>query len=109
MGSELRQRLHIKNTQEIMLASRLLYDILGIEFQGDARGEVTINACFFSTYYSSGVCRILSSLDEGVAAGLSGGGTLSFAQRITEGKDCCKARLSSSTDVAYGGTARETR
>jgi hypothetical protein len=93
VGSKLRKSLHIKNTHEMMLASRIFYDILAIEFQGDANGEIRISSCFFSAYYSSGVCRMISSLDEGVAAGLSGGGKLSFLQRITEGEDCCRARL----------------
>ena len=30
-------------------------------------------------------------LDEGIAAGLSGGGKLTFSQRITEGKPQCEA------------------
>jgi hypothetical protein len=76
-----------------MEMSSILYQILGIDFEGDTSGEVTIKKCFFSDYYSQQVCQIISSLDEGVAAGLSGGGNLSFSGRITEGKDCCRARL----------------
>jgi len=93
LGQRLRKDLGIRSTREVMEMSSILYQILGIDFEGDASGEVTIKKCFFSDYYSPQVCQIISSLDEGVAAGLSGGGKLSFSGRITEGKDCCKARL----------------
>ena len=93
LGQRLRKDLGIRSTREVMEMSSILYQILGIDFEGDASGEVTIKKCFFSDYYSPQVCQIISSLDEGVAAGLSGGGKLSFSARITEGKDCCNARL----------------
>jgi hypothetical protein len=93
LGQRIRKDFGIRSTREVMEMSRILYQILEIDFEGDASGEVTIKKCFFSDYYSPQVCQIISSLDEGVAAGLSGGGKLSFWGRITEGKDCCKARL----------------
>ena len=93
LGQRLRKDFGIRTLREVMEMSNILYQILGIDFEGDASGEVTIKKCFFSDYYSPQVCQIISSLDEGVAAGLSGGGTLSFSERITEGKDCCNARL----------------
>lgn len=93
LGQKLREDFGIRSPREVMEMSTILYQILGIDFKGDASGEVTIKKCFFSDYYSPQVCQIISSLDEGVAAGLSGGGKLSFSGRITEGKDCCEARL----------------
>lgn len=93
LGQGVRKDFGIRSPREVMEMSSILYQILGIDFEGDASGEVTIKKCFFSDYYSPQVCQIISSLDEGVAAGLSGGGKLSFSGRITEGKDCCKARL----------------
>lgn len=93
LGQKIREDLRIRSTQEIMETSRILYQILGIDFEGNKEGEVTIKKCFFSSYYSNRVCELISSLDKGVAAGLSEGGKLSFFQKITEGKDCCKAHL----------------
>ena len=93
LGQKIRKDFRIHSTQEVMEMSRILYQILGIDFEGDRDGEVTIKKCFFSRYYSDRVCELISSLDKGVAAGLSDGGKLSFSQKITEGKDCCKAHL----------------
>ena len=93
MGREIRRNFRLRSPGEVMEMSRILYRFLGIDFEGKAGGDVTIKSCFFSHYYSPQVCRLISSLDEGLAAGLSDGGRLDFSQRITEDKDCCKARL----------------
>jgi hypothetical protein len=73
--------------------SELVYKIIRIDLQGGPEGHILIRKCFFSHYYSYEVCRVISSLDEGLLAGISGGGRLKFDQRITEGHDCCRARL----------------
>ena len=91
MGEKLRQDFHIKTKKEVLRLSSVLYRILRIEFIGSASGEVVIKRCFFSQFYSPDVCALISALDEGVAAGLSGGGRLEFKERITEGKNCCRA------------------
>jgi hypothetical protein len=91
LGQNLRKSFHVTTTQDVMTMGRILYRVIGIDFQGTGQGEMTINHCFFSQFYSSQVCQIISSLDEGVFAGLSGGGQLAFSQRITEGQQCCKA------------------
>ena len=93
LGKKIREGYGLYTLQEIMEMSRILYQTLGIDFEGDVSGEVTIKKCFFSDYYSPQVCSVISSLDEGVAAGLSGGGRLSFSKRITEGHACCRARI----------------
>ncbi len=93
MGETLRKSLGIRTRSDVILASGILYRILKIECTVDLSGEVTIKRCFFSRYYTPQVCEILSSLDEGVLAGLSGGGKLIFRDRITEGKPCCRATL----------------
>jgi len=97
IGEALRKDLGVRTRSDVILASRVLYRILKIECTESHSGEVTIGKCFFSRYYTSPVCRILSSLDEGVAAGLSGGGRLVFHERITEGNPCCKAELTLAT------------
>jgi hypothetical protein len=91
LGRELRKKFNIRTDEEVMELGQKLYDILGIEFRGNSQGAVTIRKCFFSEYYSSQVCQLISALDEGVLAGLSGGGQLNFSQRITDGKNCCQA------------------
>jgi hypothetical protein len=91
VGSEMRRLLRIKTTADVMTAARLLYRGLGIDFRGTPEGDVTIPRCFFSDYYSSDVCRVISALDDGFMAGLADGGQLIFLQRITEGYGQCRA------------------
>lgn len=91
-GQQLRKSLHIVTWDDAVTAMKVIYKLIGIDFQCDSEGEFIIKQCFFSKYYSGGVCDLISSLDEGLAAGLSGG-TLSFSQRITEGGSCCKGLL----------------
>lgn len=91
LGAAARQRLRITTLADVMAAARLLYRGLGIDWRGTPAGEVTIPRCFFSDFYSSDVCRVISALDDGFLAGLAGGGQLVFSQRITEGHDRCRA------------------
>ncbi len=93
LGQKLRADFKIHNIKETMEMSQIIYKILGINFKGDRAGNILIARCFFSHYYSREVCRVISSLDEGLLAGLSGGLQLNFSRRITEGSDCCQARL----------------
>jgi hypothetical protein len=93
-GQSLRKSLRIKTWEEAVTALEIIYKLIGIDFQCDRQGEIVINQCFFSKYYSGEVCRLVSSLDEGVAAGLSGGGRLCFKQRLTEGGSCCSGYFS---------------
>lgn len=93
MGQELRNTLRVGTPQQAASAFQLLYRVLGIESSAHFPGEVLITRCFFSRFYSAEVCQLISALDAGVAAGLSGGGSLTFDQRITEGSECCRARF----------------
>ncbi len=93
LGMELRKALRVKAPQQVVPSLKLIYRMLGIELSGHFPGEVLITRCFFSRFYSNEVCQVISALDAGLAAGLSGGGSLAFDQRITEGKDCCRARF----------------
>ncbi|HYF83377.1 MAG TPA: hypothetical protein VEB00_10165 [Clostridia bacterium] len=92
-GQNLRKSLHIATWEEAITALKVIYKLIGIDFQCDRQGEIIIKQCYFSKYYSEGVCNLISSLDEGLAAGLSGG-RLCFYERITEGGSCCKGYLS---------------
>jgi hypothetical protein len=93
LGSRLRKVLQLRDPKDVLETTRLLYKMLGIDFASRADGQVIICSCFFSRFYSGQACRLISSLDEGAAAGLSGGGRLEFSDRITEGQDCCRGRF----------------
>jgi hypothetical protein len=93
LGKTIRRRFDITTTKDVMTACSLIYKCLGIEFEGMDNGAITVRSCFFSKYYSEEVCGVISCLDKGLVAGLSGGGKLSFTQKLTEGMDCCKAEL----------------
>lgn len=93
IGQNIKEQLKIRTLDEVMQACRVIYKALKIDFQGDLQGRINIQRCFFSTHYSGDVCRIISGLDEGLIAGLSGGQRLEFTRRITEGNDCCNAHL----------------
>jgi hypothetical protein len=93
MAGRLKQNFHVVDAEDTMKLAKLVYRILKIEFAGDRTGKVQIRQCFFSSFYSGEVCRILSSLDEGLLEGLSGR-IFRFSQRITEGHEYCLAHLS---------------
>lgn len=93
-GTRMRRLFNVKSIDDVMAVSTLLYKMLKIQFEGNRFGEIVIPQCFFSQYYSKKNCQLISSLDAGVIAGLSGGGILNFSQRITEGQSCCIAYLS---------------
>ncbi len=91
-GLELRKSLNIKGIDEVMEFTRIFYRLIGINFSGKKSGEFIIDHCYFASHFSPETCELISSLDEGIAAGLSGG-KLVFLQRKTEGRDCCRGRL----------------
>ena len=68
---------------------RMLYRTIGIHLEGTLPGEFCVKRCFFSRYYSSDICRILSNMDNGIVCGIFGKGHLHFSQRITEGHTVC--------------------
>ena len=91
IGARLRDDLDLGSAGDAMAAARVVYGILGIDFQVRAGGEIRIPRCFFSRFYTPQVCVVMSALDQGLLAGLSGGGHVEFRQRITEGAPCCAA------------------
>jgi len=93
LGDRLRKRLHLRSRRAAMAAARLLYRMIGVDFRGSPNGEVRVRSCFFSDYYTPSVCRLISALDQGLLAGLSGGGSLTFQLRLTEGSPYCRARF----------------
>jgi hypothetical protein len=91
IGQRLRRELGIVSTGDAMAAAQAFYWILQIDFRHTRGGDVRIEHCFFSRFYSAPVCRLMSSLDQGLLAGLNAGGRLEFHRRITEGAPYCEA------------------
>ncbi len=92
-GRRLRRELRIVDDAQFALACKILYQAIGIDLKIESKGELVIGRCFFADYYSSEVCRVMSSADDGLVTGLSGGTRLTFSQRITEGNDQCRGVL----------------
>jgi hypothetical protein len=93
LGRACRGVSRIGTVEDAMALGRVLYSILDIEFQGDEGGNVVINRCYFSRFYSGQVCQVMSAVDRGLFAGLSDGRQLVFSARITEGEARCRAHL----------------
>jgi hypothetical protein len=93
LGGKLRKWFAVDRMEEVMEFGQILYRAIGVEVQGEPQGDVTVKRCYFSQFYSWPVCDLISALDDGVFSGLSGGGRLAFSQRLTEGRECCRARL----------------
>jgi hypothetical protein len=93
LGARLRRSLGLSGIEEALAAGRALYRIVEIDLEPGGEGAITIRRCYFADFYSGDVCRLISAVDEGVFDGLSGGGRLSFHERMTEGCDACRARL----------------
>jgi hypothetical protein len=93
LGRRYARLLRIRTLEDMKVIGRILYRVLDIDFHSDPCGEVVISRCYFSCFYSSPVCRVMSAVDRGLFAGLSGGGQLVFSSRITEGQPCCMARF----------------
>lgn len=100
--------LGVRTIEDVMALGRFLYNLLDIELQGSSSGEITISRCYFSSFYSAPVCRVMSALDCGLLAGLAGSGELVFYHRLTEGHDCCRARFTLGACAASGQSGRGT-
>jgi hypothetical protein len=93
MGRAVRRDLGIAARADALRAVRLLYRGIGIVLDADEKGDVAVRACAFSGVYTPAVCAFISALDAGLVSGLTGGSTLVFSERITEGASCCRATL----------------
>jgi hypothetical protein len=93
LSAKLRKWFGVDSMEEMMELGQILYRAIGVEIQGNTQGNVTVKRCYFSQFYSGAVCDLISALDDGVFSGLSGGGRLAFSQRLTEGWECCRAKL----------------
>lgn len=105
LGEEAKERLNVgESLQDLIRAARILYNVLGIEFQikDSENGDtlMVVEKCSLATYYSPLTCRILSAADEGVVQGLNENIRMTFKERMTEGPAECLACITR-TSGAY--------
>jgi hypothetical protein len=90
LGSRLRAWLGVRSIPEAMSAARALYRVIEVDFRPEGSDAFSVPQCYFSRHYSPSACRLISSLDRGLLAGLTGGREMTFTQRITEGAAFCR-------------------
>lgn len=90
-GRELGRRAGATGIRDGLRLARIAYRSIGIDFATDG-SCFTIARCYFARCYPAPVCGLMSALDRGLVAGLTGA-RLIFSERITEGGECCRGRL----------------
>jgi predicted ArsR family transcriptional regulator len=93
LGRRLRRRLGVGSLDEALRTLKLLYRQIGIEMGTPEQTRIEITSCLFSPLYDPATCRLMSAMDEGIVAGLTGGWQLRFEARLTEGASSCVAFL----------------
>jgi len=97
MGRDLRSRLRLSgDPEEFLAAARLLYRMLGIEFQVEMQGRegtMKVVRCSLSQGYGPLTCDVISAMDEGVVSGLDPQVSMRFETRNRPGTPCCTARI----------------
>jgi hypothetical protein len=91
LGRSARSRLHLTSEADGLAAARIIYRAIGIDFRPRRTGDVMVPRCAFARVYGPGECRLMSSMDSGLIAGLTGAGGLRFTERITDGAAACRA------------------
>ena len=91
LGKRLRRLSGFTDAADVERLIFYLYRNLQISMSGRLPGEITVGKCYFSGFYAPEQCALMSCVDSGVISGLFGGGTLTFARRITEGHKTCAA------------------
>lgn len=97
MGREAKKQLNVGDSiQDLILAARILYKVLGIEFRVEKQKDKTfllVHRCALAENYSPETCMVLSAADEGVVHGLNQQVNLIFEEKITENAPECIARI----------------
>jgi len=96
LGKRLRKTFRIRRAEEAVSAMKALYRAIDIRTVPGEPDGITVSRCYFSTTYTAETCEVISALDDGVFAGLSGGGRLKFCCRLTEGATCCRCEITPS-------------
>lgn len=95
LGKRLRSELDLSDGMEdLFAAAKLLYRVLGIEFQVAREGEgarMTVHRCSLSEHYSELTCKVMSAMDEGVVMGLSPKAAMAFTRCNSGGERPCEA------------------
>jgi len=97
-GNLIRRITGFRESRDIERLVFYLYSNLQISMSGHIPGEIVVSRCYFGRFYSPEQCALMSFVDEGIIAGISGGGRLEFAERITEGCGRCRACFSEAED-----------
>jgi hypothetical protein len=90
LGARARRELRVRDEAQGAAAARLLYRAIGVDLRADREG-VRVSRCAYASAYSPQVCRLMSAMDSGLIAGLTGAAGLVFTARITEGAPACRA------------------
>lgn len=93
LGAKLRKWTGARTLGDVMELGQILYKAIGVKIEGNRQGHVTVKHCYYSHFYSAQGCALISALDDGLFSGLSGGSRLTFSERITEGREYCRAKL----------------
>jgi hypothetical protein len=93
LGRVLRHELHITTQKDALLALEILYAALGVKWHNIKGGMVIVRDCQFSKLYTPKICQLISAMDQGLVEGITDGGKLSWSERITEGRPCCRGRI----------------
>ncbi len=91
LGLRLRRVFSVSTRKDVVDTAQVLYKMLGMDFEGTTDGTIVVRKCSFARLYSPTTCKLMSSFDEGVLAGLNGCGALQFSERLSEGSSCCRA------------------
>jgi hypothetical protein len=99
LGTKFKELLGVDNSlDDLFRAARILYNVLGIEFnikevEEDEKITMVVSHCTLAEYYTPDTCRVLSAADEGVVQGLNPRIQIKFTERITEGCSQCLAPI----------------
>ncbi len=98
LGKQTRVRLGVGDSaKDLTRAAKILYRVLGIEFQMEwvdkSNAHAIITRCALSEQYSTLACEVLSATDEGVINGLQPNVTMKFKEYMTSGCKNCHADI----------------
>jgi hypothetical protein len=95
LGREVRNRLRLSDDRnELMVAARLLYRVLGIDFSTVDEGRsMKVSRCSLAENYTPVTCEVISAMDEGVVSGLNPYVDMRFVRRNCRDPPMCRAEL----------------
>ena len=94
MGREAGKRLKVRTCMgDLLMAARIMYRVLGIDFEFLGGKTMRVNRCSLSRWYTPTSCRVMSAADEGVVNGLCPPARMKFERRMTEGHSSCLASI----------------